>query len=139
MGIRDLGELLKSKNVKYLAYEKISNASGYRIAIDFMLWLVANSKIKAEEVCRRRKGNYFKSSENFDYEVMLETMRACFDFNRKLISYNILPVWILDGKAHKMKADTQSSRLSDREVAMVKLAELDKISLIEMSNEEIRK
>lgn len=94
----------------------ISNLSGYRIAVDFMHFIISNYKAIVPGVIRsfqkdpEKFERLFTSDEELNEEMLKLIIRNVYYFIKKLLNKYIMPVFVIDGKSPKLKQNTKDSR-----------------------------
>lgn len=128
MGIKDLGSVIKNKNIDCKFNIPLHDLKNTRMGIDTLNWIFTY----INPVIKNIINNSTNILEDIDEELLYEGLIVEFmKFNLKLLKSKITPVWIWDGKAKPVKADTQNKRREQKRKMIEDREKLKKI-LLEM-------
>ena len=139
MGINNINKFLKDKASRAFFSLPIEKFTGKKIAIDGAHWAFTNMAIARKKVVN--KTNVYVNLPNND-QIINEWIHMCLHFILYLLSYNITPIFIFDGKSPIEKDDTKIHRRaaqSNYNDKIVKLTEQLKITPTKELADDLKK
>jgi flap endonuclease-1 len=120
MGIKDINKILKEHSPFAFKTITLESFSGYRIAIDARNYIYAPfSKALDHEISYMRNDDLLKKI-NYN-NVLIKTCKYIIDFLQNLSHYNIIVVWVWDGKSPDEKIGCLEQRAKDRQRTLERL------------------
>lgn len=111
MGINGINSFLKDEKVGCFFSIKLSKFCNMRFGIDALNWIYSRSGGVIKSLLDKKKDVL----EELTQEEIYEGMIVCaINFNNKLLSHGITPVWIWDGVSRDSKEATKVSRKKAR-------------------------
>jgi flap endonuclease-1 len=139
MGIKGINKLIKSKNENYEEIIKISDFSGFKIAIDSNNWIYTNASTARKKVVEKID---VVTEEVSPIDVRFEICNLITNFIFLLSRYNILPIFIFDGKQTVGKEETRQKRRDSKLKHKQNIEELKKKlneNILEMDQKLVEK
>ena len=107
MGINNINKFLKDKVSSAFCNLPINHFKGKKIAIDGAHWAFTNMAIARKIIVNKTD---ILHNEINDNDVIKEWFSLCLNFLLLLLSHNITPIIVFDGKNPIEKTDTKSER-----------------------------
>lgn len=129
MGIKDLGSVIRNQNINCKFNIPLHDLKNTKMGIDTLNWIFTYINPVIKNIINNSPNILEAVDENELYRGLITEFMK---FNLKLLKTKITPIWIWDGKAKPVKADTQNKRREQKRKMIVEKERIKNI-LINMN------